>query len=504
MIPGDVVRPRPKARGFALIGLGVGARLVGVAAVALAGLVTTALAVRLLGTASYGIFAFAFSAAALFAGIGRLGLEPAVARSIAIRHDRDERAGMAHETRGALSLVAFTGLLGTAATLAVVEASSHGAGHWTRLALGGLLGVVLYGSNVTAVGAALARGTGRVVLMEVSLLVPALGKLAAVAVLVALDLADVRWVAAGYALGAAAGIAAAWQVTRLVLGRCRAFLYDASAARHVLRDALPFAVVGLSVIVISRLDVVVLGLTGTGAEVGAYEPALKLVEQAMLLVPLLFAAQYLPVASRAFAGGDTSDFRELYVDVSKLAFVIATPAVILFVAFPEPVLRALYGPGFPASGLVVWLLLPGFVVNLAFGLNSSALSAVGDRRALARTGVVGTVAMVVLAATLVPAFGAEGAAVATSGTYIVLNLVVAVALVRAAGANPLRRDFVLTALTWAAPVGAGCALRATLDSVGVWQAIGIALALTLAWAAALLALKILRPHEITRLLPQGR
>lgn len=493
-----------RAEGFSLIGLGVGARLVGMAAAALAGLVTTALAVRLLGPTSYGALAFAFSAAALFAGIGRLGLEPAVARSTAILRADDDLSGLVRIARGALTLVAATGVAGTLATLAVVELASHGLGQWTRLALGGLLGLLLYGSNVTAVGAALARGKGRVALMEVSILVPALGKLAAVAALTALDLADIRWVAAGYAIGAAGGIAAAWGATNLVLGRCRAFVPDLGAARDMLEDSLPFAVVGLSVIVISRFDVVVLGLTGTGTEVGVYEPTLKLVEQAMLLVPLLFAAQYLPVASRIFAAGDASEFRDLYIVLSKLVFVMASPAVIVFAAFPETILRALYGPDFPASGLVVWLLLPGFVINLAFGVNSSALTAAGDRRALARTGLVTTAAMAVLALALVPPFGAKGAAAATSATYAILNLVVALALVRAAGVLPFRRDFVVTMLSWLGPLAAALAIRTSGAAIDVWQAFGVGVGLSVAWVVLLFALGVLRRSEITRLLPVGR
>jgi O-antigen/teichoic acid export membrane protein len=493
---------RPRAEGFALIGLGAGARLLGMGAGALAGLVTTALAVRLLGTADYGVLAFAFSAAALFAGIGRLGLEPAVARSIAITHG--ERPGMARIARGAFSLVAATGVAGTVATLVVIELASHDLDGWSRITVAALLGVVLYGSNVTAVGAAVARGNGRVALMEMSILVPALGKLAAVGVLVAVDVADIRWVAAGYAIGAAAGIAAAWGTTNLVLGRCRAFVFDRAAARDVLRDSLPFAVVGLSVIVISRFDVVVLGLTGTAAEVGAYEPTLKLVEQAMLLVTLVFTAQYLPVASKSFAAREIGSFRELYIVVSKVVFVVAAPAVILFAAFPEEVLHALYGADFPASGLLVWLLLPGFVVNLVFGLNTSALSAVGDRRALARTGLTATAAMVVLAVALVPPFGPKGAAAATSGTYVILNLVVAYALLQAAGVQPFRRDFVVTMLSWLAPLGAALAVRASGDVAGVWEAIGVAVGVSAVWAVLLFALRALRRDELVRLLPWRR
>jgi O-antigen/teichoic acid export membrane protein len=500
----ETVGTRPRVEGFALIGLGVGARFIGMAVGALAGLATTAVAVRLLGTTSYGVLAFMLAAAAIFAGVGRLGLEPAVARSVALLHSARDLPGVDRVARGAFTLVVLTGLVGAGATLAVIELASLGLDGGTRLVLGGFLGLVLYGSNAGVVGAALARGAGRVALMELSILVPALGRLAAVGLLAAFDLADLRWVAGGYALGAVAGVAVSWGAARVVLGKARVFLPDLAAAREMFVGSLPFAVTGLAAIVISRFDVVILGLAGTRIEVGAYEPALKVVEQAMLLVPLLFMAQYLPVASRVFARGDDAEFRELYVGVSKISFVMAFPAVIVFAAFPETVLHALYGAGFPASGLVAWLLLPGFVVNLAFGLNSSALNAVGDRRALARTGAIATAAMVVLALVLVPAFGATGAASATSATYLVLNVVVASELVRATGVQPFRTDFVLTLLSSLGPLLAALAIRAWAHPVRFWPALGSVVALSAVWVALLFGLRLVRRDEITRLLPAGR
>jgi O-antigen/teichoic acid export membrane protein len=500
----QTVGPRPRAEGFGLIGLGVGARFIGLAAGALAGLATTAVAVRLLGTASYGALAFVLAAAAIFAGIGRLGLDPAVARSVALLHSARDQVGMDRVARGAFTLVALTGLVGAGVTLAVIELASLGLDGGTRLVLGGFLGIVIYGSNAATIGAALARGAGRVALMELSILIPALGRLAAVGLLAAFDVADLRWVAAGYALGAVAGVAASWRAARVVLGKARVFLPDLAAARAMLVGSMPFAVTGLATIVISRFDVVILGLTGTRIEVGAYEPALKVVEQAMLLVTLLFIAQYLPVASRAFAGGDNAEFRELYVGVSKIAFVMAFPAVIVFAAFPEAILHALYGAGFPASARLVWILLPGFVVNLAFGLNSSALAAVGNRRALTRTGAIATAAMVVLALLLVPLFGATGAASATSATYVILNVVVAIELMRAAGVQPFRTDFVLTLLSSLGPLVAALAIRAWAGPVDLWQAVGSVVVLSIVWIALLFGVGVVRRDEIIRLLPAGR
>ena len=461
------------------------------------------LAVRLLGSAAYGALAFGLSVAVVFAGLGRLGLEPAVAREIAVDEERGSGRAALHVARGALGLVALTGVLGGALTFVVIRLGAPGVDAETGTVLGLALGLAVYGANVAAVSSALARGVGRVVLMEIPNLVATVGRFVTVAVLVVLDVADLTWVAAGYALAAIAGIVVSWRIAHRLVRSARVLLPSRATAQATFVGALPFAVVGLSTVAISRLDVVVLGLTGTSIEVGDYEPALRVVEQAMLIVPLLFAAQYLPVASRSFRTTGHGEFRELFVGVSKLAFVFALPAVIVLAAFPEAVLGALYGSSFPASGTLVWLLLPGFVANLAFGMSTSALAATGARRALARTGIVATVAMAVLAVTLIPSFGAEGAAVATSVTFVVLNVWVAGEVLRTTRVHVFRADFVVTLASAAAPVCIALLVRAQWDGIGLGLAAVWSIGLSVAWVAALLATGIISRHELTRLVPRS-
>jgi O-antigen/teichoic acid export membrane protein len=498
----STVTARPRADGYALIGLGAGARFVGAAAATIAGLATTAIAVRLLGTSTYGAFAFALSTAVIFGGIGRVGLEAAVARSVSILRGASDLPRAERVARGAFTLIALSTVVGALAALAVIELASLSLDRETRLVIGAFLGVVIYGLNASAVSASLARARGRVALMEVSLFVPMLARLAAVGILAALDITDLRWFAAGYAIAAAVGAVSSWRVTRRVLESGKGLVPDLGAARTMFTSSLPFAITGLASIVLARFDIVVLGVTGTRVDVGTYEPTLKVVEQAMILVPLLFAAQYFPVATRAFADGDRAQFRELYIGLSKLTYVVAFPAVIALAAFPEAILHAFYGAEFPAGGRLIWILLPGYVFSLAFGLNSSALAAVGERRPLARTGLITATSMIVLALALVPAFGTTGAATATACTFVVMNIAVSVELARTAGLQPFRTDFVLTLLTSAAPLAAALAIRAATGSVDLLEALGVVLSVSVVWFAFLFTVRIVRRDEIVRLLPR--
>jgi O-antigen/teichoic acid export membrane protein len=490
--------------GYSLIGRGVGARAVGLAIATPAGLLTVILTVRLLPPSSYGALAFGLSTAVVFAGVGRLGLDPAVARSVALVAAEDSPAAQARIARGAFTLVGLTGTVGAAATLLVVELGTGELDQSTRLVLGISLGLVLYGSNVAAVAGALARGAGHPALMEVPNLASTLARVCVVGLLAAVGVAKLGWVAAGFGAAAVVGLASSGAVTRFVIGHGHARTARLGAARALLPDALPFAVTGLAAIVISRFDVLVLGLSATSAEVGRYEPSLRIVEQAMLLAPLLFTAQFLPVASRTVAAGNAPAFNELYVGISKLVVVVSFPLIVLLAAFPETLLHALYGSGFPASGLVVWLLLPGFAVNLALGLNSSALAAAGHRRRLARSGGVATATMTVVALVLIPLFGVTGAAAATSTTYVVFNVWVSAELWRATGVHPLRADFVLTVLTAATAVGTALAIRGPLAQSNLWAALGWSCAISAGWAILLLGARLVRRDELRRLVPIGR
>jgi O-antigen/teichoic acid export membrane protein len=497
--------PRPaRADVFRLIGLGVGVRLLGTAVGVLLGVATIALAVRLLGTSTYGVLAFATSVMVLVAGLCRLGLEAGITRSVTMLSIARDSSSLVRLARGAVKLVFLTGIAGFLAIVIAMLAASLGTDTSTELALGIALGVALFAANTTAVASSFARGLGRMALMEGSNLVQTMGRFIVIAILAGLGLASLDAVALGYGVVALASITVSiWLVRRLV-GGLGVTAPARAEARTVLAVSAPFAVTGLAVVVISRFDVLVLGLTGSGEELGSYEPTLKIVEQVMLLVPLLFMAPFLPAATRLMAASDRGGFRELFVAVSKLVYVISAPAVILFVGFPEAVLHGLYGRDFPADGLIVWILLGGFVVNLVLGLNGSSLAAVGNRRALIRVGAVGTASMVVLAATLVPPFGPTGAAVATSATYVVINVVAGLELLRVEDVHPFGRDFLAVLLTSVVPVLGALAIRRWAGPVDLWTSIGWSLGLWAAWLGWLFWLGAIRPHELKRLVPASR
>ena len=489
------------AAGLSLIGAGAGVRVVATIVGSAAGIAATSLVVRLLGTTRYGVVAFLMSVVLLFPGVGRLGVMWGAIGALSRAHSKGDEQELSDITHGVVTVTALSGVIGAVLVFALAQFIPPGLGIGTRVLVGLGLGVLLLGSELGVGAVAVARSLGRVVLNEAPNLTLIVGRLVVLLALWAMGAADLRTVAIAYGVTGVAASVVSWAIiVKLIPGARRIWRPDLAAARALLALSIPYVVFGLAAIALERLDVFVLGLTRSTGEVGVYEPTLKLVERLMLVVPLLFSAQFFPVATRLLAADAREGYRDLYVRISKIVYVLAFPALIALAAFPETMLRALYGGAFPIHPGVAWALLVGYGVNVAFGFNAAALAATGERRPMFRVGTAMLVTMIGLAIVLIPAFGALGAAWATSGTYVVMNLVCAWSLWRTTGAHPLKAGLVGVIATSGLPLGLALLIRRVAPPSSIWIAAGWTLALWAAWIVLLLAFRLVRGSEITPLL----
>jgi O-antigen/teichoic acid export membrane protein len=463
---------------------------------------TIALAVRLLGTQSYGRLALGLAAVTLVTTLGRLGLGLATVRIVTGAANDPERLSRA--TRGTMTLVTVASLVSAGVIVPLMVFGPLGLERETRLILAAGLVVMLVGDNYALGVAAIARGLGRIAVAEALIILITLGQLATMVVLYVVHLPDLRAVALGFgASGALAALVSAGSLVRLLPDVPSPLRFALGAARTTLRIMVPFAAAAAASAIITQLDVFVLGMFHSKSEVGTYQPTLRLTDGLMQLVPFVLAAGFVPAATRLFMRGDRNGFRDLYLESTKLGYVLAFPAVLLLGVFPEPVLHALFGAGFSVRPVLVWVLLIGYVVNLAVGTNVAALVSSGDRKRLIWANITGFGTMIVVALGLIPPFGAVGAALATMASYLTWNAAASVALWRSSGLLPSRRDNVVTVATSLAILTLGLLTRPLSDGAGLWLAIGWTLMLWLLWIGVLTLAKALRWRELASLVFHG-
>jgi O-antigen/teichoic acid export membrane protein len=490
-------RPSGYAAALSLVGTGFLARLAADTVGVLAAAATIAVAVRLLGPSEYGTLALMLAVVDLVTALGRLGFGLGTAQTVAAHSDAEK---LRTACRGSMTLAVVTGGLSGLVVVGFVVFGPTAGDVTTRLAVGVGLALLLAGNNYSWGVYSIARGLGRIAWMETVALVIPVSQLLVLVALFAADLPSLRLVAIGFGLAGLLGAAVSAWVLRELLPDVRG-LYRPSAddARTMLRIALPFAMAGVASQLMGQFDVLVLGIFHSRVDVAVYQPTLKLTDGLLKLIPYLLVGAFIPAATRLFHRGDHGGFRELYVTTSKLGYIVSFPAVLALLAFPEVLLRALYGPGFPVRVSLVWILLVGYVTNLVLGTNTFALVSTGDRRSIVTVNLAGIVTMVAVALLLIPPLGPIGGALATSCSYVIWNAAASLTLFRSTGVHPFRADMLVVLASSVAAFAAAFGVREaaapdTLWAVGVWTA-----ALWAAWLGVLVWLGALKGRELAPL-----
>jgi O-antigen/teichoic acid export membrane protein len=133
--------------------------------------------------------------------------------------------------------------------------------------------------------------------------------------------------------------------------------------------------------------------------------------------------------------------------------VATFPALALSVALAEPITTLLFTSTYSDSATVLAILAVGHYVNASLGFNALTLRVQGAVRLIVTVDVLSTVIGVILSVVLIREFGALGAAIATSATMIVQNLLYQGGLVRSSIGLPGSRHVAAFASIGAAIAG---------------------------------------------------
>jgi O-antigen/teichoic acid export membrane protein len=185
------------------------------------------------------------------------------------------------------------------------------------------------------------------------------------------------------------------------------------------------------IVYLLRTSMVIILLQGiaTSTEVAAFAAVLPLARQNMLIYQT-FAFLFVPVAARLFARGENSRLREMYWQTSAWIAVATFPALAVSVALAEPLTTLLFTNAYADSAAVLAILALGHYFSAALGFNALTLRVQGSVRFIVAVDVLSTVVSLGTSLILIRSFGALGAAIGTTATMVVQNLLYQAGLVR--------------------------------------------------------------------------
>ena len=140
------------------------------------------------------------------------------------------------------------------------------------------------------------------------------------------------------------------------------------------------------------------------------------------LVISSFTVLFTPMAARLYARRDRDGVRELYWQTAIWMAVMSFPLFALTFSMAQALTLLLYGHRYEDSWVYMAMLSFGYYFNTALGFNGLTLRIFGVIRYIVVINVLAATTNVVLNLFLIPQFGALGAAIGTTLTLVVHNL----------------------------------------------------------------------------------
>jgi O-antigen/teichoic acid export membrane protein len=363
-------------------------------------IVAAALLFRHLGVADAGRYVTVLALVAIVQGLADAGLNTLGTRELSVRPEAERGPLLARLLGLRLAL--------TLAGLVVAVAFAAAAGYPSAM----VAGTVIAGAALAVLSVQGTFGVLLVVKLRGDLLAVAeLARQAAGLALVGvLVLAGAGLVAFFGAYAGAALVALA--VTVAAIGRGALIVPTLQHTRGLARDVAPFAIAAMASVAFFRVAMLEMSLLASAHETGLFGASFRVVE-ALVAIPALAVGMVLPVMADRAARGDREGLAaavERVVAWSALAGLIVAAVL---AACAGVIVRVVAGPDFAAAGPILRIQGLALAASFLAAPWAYALLSLGRERAVAWANGVGVVLALGVAAALIEADGARGAALAT-------------------------------------------------------------------------------------------
>lgn len=426
---------------------GAAISFLGFAVMRLAGLGEKVLIAQLFDPSRYGEVILAISLLSMVTVVGSLGLQTGVVRHLS-RHDTKT-----DQLRVVTASVRLTGVASAVfAIILFLSADVIATRIFNNAQMASLLRIVAVGVPLAVLGqlgASIARGMkdarSKTLIENISF---PLSRILLIGGAIALGFGTIgiAWAyISGYALMALLGAAYVY----VVFG-----IPNESDVEYtnLLRFSLPLLFANSMSFINSSLDTILIGTFLASDQVGIYGAAYPL-GRLVFIAPSIMGVIFTPVISDLQASDKMQEIRKVYVIIARWIVVLTLPGAILLVIEPEIFLRSIFGTEYVAGSTALVILTLGFFFHVGLGINGGTLKMLGQSDFFLFSTVVNALINIGLNIWLIPQIGILGAAVATTVSYAIGNLLVSIRLFRDYRITPVVTDNLLTYLMYFPIIG---------------------------------------------------
>jgi len=190
--------------------------------------------------------------------------------------------------------------------------------------------------------------------------------------------------------------------------------------KEILRISIPMIIAGSMFFVMQWTDTIFIGVFGTESEVGVYTVALKLATLATVSL-LAINSIAAPKFAELYSKGKIEELGVVVRQSTKLIFWTSFP-VVLIIAVLSPYLLGFFGLEFKDGKSALLILLTGYFISAISGSVGILLQMTGKQKTFQNIVAVAATMNIILNLVLIPMYGINGAAVATTISMFFWNL----------------------------------------------------------------------------------
>jgi uncharacterized protein YjbI with pentapeptide repeats/O-antigen/teichoic acid export membrane protein len=445
------------------------------------------LLVRYLTKADYGAFSYALSVALLAKGIAMFGLPDTISRFVPLYRERGQRRAVLGTILMAFLVVLGAGVLiagGLAAGVSLLgfKPTNDPQALHLLVVLAFLVPIEALDGLLMNLFAAFA--SPRVIFFRQSVLAPCL-RMGLVLILIWLQ-APVMVLTGGYLLISLVGVVLYLVMFVQILNKQgllqgwqpRTFEYP---VREIFTFAIPLLASVMVWLVIESSDALMLGYFQNTEAVATFRAVLPMARLNQGVI-LTFALLYMPLASRLYARSEHKELGDLYWQTALWMTILSMPIFYLTFCFARSMTIGVYGSQYSDSVTIMSLLSFGYFFHTSLGFNGLTLKVYNRLRYTVTIDVIATILNVIINLALIPHLGALGAAIGTTITLFIHNVLKQVGLHRHTGIELFRRRYIGAYAAVVSMAVILTVLQAVVLPVNVW------LSIVLAGVASLLVL----------------
>lgn len=185
-----------------------------------------------------------------------------------------------------------------------------------------------------------------------------------------------------------------------------------------LHSSLSMLLIGGLHIINSRTDIIMLGILSDTAETGIYGICVRGADLVMFLVIPVYTA-LMPMVAKLHTSEMLAELQDIVIRSARIVFVISLPIFIILTVFGNWFLL-IYGTEFTSGHLALAILCFGKIIIIGIGPAALLLTMTGFEKSAALGVGLSAIINIVLNSLMIPIWGMEGAAVATSISTVLL------------------------------------------------------------------------------------